>query len=33
VIELIKGLPDAVVGLEAVGEVKSADYRRSQPRR
>lgn len=26
-IELIKGLPDAVVGLEAVGEVDSADYR------
>ena len=26
-IELIEGLPDAVVGLEAVGEVKSADYK------
>ena len=26
-IELIKGLPDAVVGLEAVGEVDSADYK------
>jgi SpoIIAA-like len=25
-IELIEGLPDAVVGLEAVGEVQSADY-------
>ena len=25
-IELIEGLPDAVVGLEAVGEVESADY-------
>ena len=25
-IELIGGLPDAVVGLEAVGEVESADY-------
>ena len=25
-IELIDGLPDAVVGLEAVGEVQSADY-------
>lgn len=25
-IELIEGLPDAVVGLEAVGEVGSADY-------
>lgn len=23
---LIKGLPDAVVGLEAIGEVESADY-------
>ena len=26
-IQLIEGLPDAVVGLEAVGEVKSADYK------
>jgi hypothetical protein len=26
VIELIKGLPDGVVGLEAVGEVTSDDY-------
>ena len=26
-IELIEGLPDAVVGLEAVGEVESADYK------
>lgn len=25
-IELIEGLPDAVVGLEAIGEVQSADY-------
>ena len=25
-IELIEGLPDAVVGLEAVGKVESADY-------
>jgi hypothetical protein len=25
-IELIEGLPDAVVGLEAVGDVESADY-------
>jgi hypothetical protein len=25
-IELIDGLPDAVVGLEAVGEIESADY-------
>jgi hypothetical protein len=25
-IQLIEGLPDAVVGLEAVGEVESADY-------
>ena len=25
-IELIQGLPDAVVGLEAIGEVESADY-------
>ena len=25
-IELIEGLPDAVVGLEAVGEVEAADY-------
>lgn len=25
-IELIEGLPDAVVGLEAVGQVESADY-------
>jgi hypothetical protein len=25
-IKLIEGLPDAVVGLEAVGEVESADY-------
>ena len=25
-IELIEGLPDGVVGLEAVGEVESADY-------
>ena len=25
-IELIEGLPDAVVGLEAIGEVGSADY-------
>ena len=25
-IQLIKGLPDAVVGFEAVGEVASADY-------
>ena len=25
-IELIDGLPDAVVGLQAVGEVQSADY-------
>ena len=25
-IELIEGLPDAVVGFEAVGEVESADY-------
>ncbi len=25
-IELIDGLPDAVVGLEAIGEVESADY-------
>ena len=25
-IELIEGLPDGVVGLEAVGEVSSADY-------
>jgi GH18 family chitinase len=25
-IELVEGLPDAVVGLEAVGEVESADY-------
>ena len=25
-IQLIEGLPDAVVGLEAIGEVKSADY-------
>ena len=26
-IQLIEGLPDAVVGLEAVGEVKSTDYK------
>jgi SpoIIAA-like len=26
-IELIEGLPDGVVGLEAVGEVESADYK------
>jgi SpoIIAA-like len=26
-IELIEGLPDGVVGLEAVGEVDSADYK------
>ena len=26
-IELIEGLPDAVVGLEAVGKVESADYK------
>ena len=26
-IELIQGLPDAVVGLQAVGEVESADYK------
>ena len=25
-IQLIEGLPDAVVGLEAIGEVESADY-------
>jgi hypothetical protein len=25
-IELIEGLPDAVVGFEAIGEVESADY-------
>lgn len=25
-IQLIEGLPDAVVGIEAVGEVRSADY-------
>jgi SpoIIAA-like len=25
-IQLIEGLPDAVVGIEAVGEVESADY-------
>ena len=25
-IELIEGLPDSVVGMEAVGEVESADY-------
>ena len=25
-IELIEGLPDAVVGLEAIGQVESADY-------
>src|SRR5512132_435926 len=25
-IQLIQGLPDAVVGLEAIGEVESADY-------
>jgi hypothetical protein len=25
-IELIEGLPDGVVGLEAVGEVESGDY-------
>ena len=25
-IELIEGLPDGVVGIEAVGEVSSADY-------
>ena len=28
-IELIEGLPDGVVGLEAVGEVKSGDYKAS----
>ena len=27
-IQVIEGLPDAVVGLEAVGEVESADYER-----
>ena len=32
-IELIEGLPDAVVGLEAVGEVESADYEASRRRR
>jgi hypothetical protein len=26
-IELIEGLPDGVIGLEAVGEVESADYK------
>ena len=26
-IQVIEGLPDAVVGLEAVGEVESADYK------
>ncbi len=36
-IELIEGLPDGVVGIEAVGEVSSADYatnaRRIRPAR
>jgi hypothetical protein len=30
-IELIDGLPDAVVGLEAVGEIESADYEAIAP--
>ena len=30
-IELIEGLPDSVVGMEAVGEVESADYKTIAP--